>query len=314
MDLLGLYAFQSALDLEAKLRQHHPYTSQHLLKLFAMELSVITIPPSEPHTHTVIFLHGRGDTAKSFSSSLGRSKDSRGRSLLENFPSFRWVFPQSELRECAAFPASNPSQWFDIWNTKDFSEYEEVQAPGLRQSVESIRRILAQEAAALEGHWDRLVLAGISQGAATSVHTLLNLSLPPLPVALAQEFGLGAFLGFSCRMPFPRRSLAETRGVLDLEGVLSSDVVLRNTPVLLEHCIDDPVVLVANGRVLRDTLRGFGSQVTWKEYRDGRHWFNSPVGIDDAVDFLNVHVLEKLGFAASVSSLVNALPDAMDLY
>jgi predicted esterase len=92
-------------------------------------------------------------------------------------------------------------------------------------------------------------------------------------------------------MPFPGRTLAETRNVLGLENVPDNDEVLRNTPMLLEHCVDDPVVLIGNGRVLRDSLRGFGAQVSWKEYPDGGHWFNSPAGIDDVVDFLNQHVL-----------------------
>jgi predicted esterase len=89
-------------------------------------------------------------------------------------------------------------------------------------------------------------------------------------------------------MPFPNRTLKETRDVLSFE--VEGDEVLRNTPVLLEHCVDDSLVLVGNGRVLRDTLRGFGTSVTWKEYPDGGHCFNSPKGIDDAVGFLEEHV------------------------
>ena len=30
----------------------------------------------------------------------------------------------------------------------------------------------------------------------------------------------------------------------------------------------------------------FGANVTWKEYPDGGHWFNSPRGMDDVVAFL----------------------------
>jgi predicted esterase len=121
---------------------------------------------------------------------------------------------------------------------------------------------------------------GISQGAATAVHTLINLDLAP-------GVGLAAFVGFSCRMPFPGRSLADTRAVLTmLDRVPGHATVLEKTPMLLEHCANDPLVLVANGRVLRDTLRGFGAQVEWKEYPNGGHWFHSPDGMDDVVAFL----------------------------
>ncbi len=257
-----------------------------------MDLPFNTIHPTTLHTHTVVFLHGRGDTAQNFAPSLLLSTDSHNYTLPEIFPSFRWVFPQAEIRECFAFPGHKLSQWFDVWNVRNFAEQEEHQATGLRESVPSIRRILANEAAVLGGRWDRVVLAGISQGAATSVHTWLNLSLPLTDEVRPEQRRLGAFLGFSCRMPFPLRSLAETRNVLSLEGVSDNDELIRNTPVLLEHCVDDPLILIEHGYAVRDTLLGFGAQVTWKDYPLGGHWFNSPAGIDDAVEFLNNHIPE----------------------
>ena len=137
----------------------------------------------------------------------------------------------------------------------------------------------------VQGRWDRIVLAGISQGAATGVHVLANLDVP--------EGGLGAFLGFSCRFPFPREKLSEVRDVLDLADVPAHDTVLRQTPILLEHCIDDPLVLVRNGRALAETLRSFGAHVEWEEYASGGHWFNSPAGVDDAVKFIKAQVTES---------------------
>jgi predicted esterase len=258
-----------------------------------MDLPTTIFPPSAPHTHTVIFLHGRGDTAKNFASSLRFSRDSDNHSLFENFPSFRWVFPEAGLRETTALGGQKASQWFDIWDVTNFSDHEDLQATGLRESVTSIRQILKNEAENLDGKWDHIILAGISQGAATSVHTLLNLNAPQR---------LGGFLGFSCRLPFPGRSLADTRAVLGLEDVPSDNEVLRGTPVLLEHCVDDPLVLIDWGRTLRDTLGEFGAQVTWKEYPDGGHWFNSPVGMDDAVVFLKSHVLQNLESGANSPS------------
>jgi predicted esterase len=169
---------------------------------------------------------------------------------------------------------------------RDFAEREELQAEGLKETVPAIRGILASEAAQSRGRWDCIVLAGISMGAATSVHTLFNLAIPP-----DQGGRLAAFLGFSCRCPFAGRTLSEMRRILGLQDVPDYDDVLRDTPMLLEHCVDDPLVLVQNGRGLRDVLRGYGAKVEWKEYAKGGHWFNSPTGIDDAVAFLNLHVL-----------------------
>lgn len=185
---------------------------------------------------------------------------------------------------------------------RDFTIREELQAVGLRESVVAIRKILAAESAVLGGKWERVILMGISQGAATAVHALLNLEIPMGGGGIRQR--LGGFLGFSCRMPFPGRNLAETRAILGLEDVPKGDVVLRNTPILLEHCVDDPLVLIGNGRILRDTLRGFGARVEMIEYSDGGHWFNSHRGMDDAVAFLK-------GVQREISVLESS--DSMDL-
>ncbi|KAI0125963.1 Phospholipase/carboxylesterase, partial [Xylariales sp. AK1849] len=264
--------------------------------------------PLRHHTHTVVFLHGRGDTASGFAASLERSRDSHNRTIIEAFPAFRWVFPQAPTRPCASSPAVWP-QWFDVWNVQDFSEREELQLAGLKEVVPAVRSILANEAALLGGQWNRAVLAGISMGAATSVHTLFNLDIPA-----TQGGRLAAFLGFSCRCPFAGRTLPEIRSILGLENVPHHNEVLRNTPIFLEHCVDDPLVLVQNGRGLRDILKGYGAQVIWREYPSGGHWFNSPTGIDDIIAFLSWHVLEESSSRDIPSTQPQVIsPDAMDI-
>lgn len=244
-----------------------------------MAKAPLVVQPGSNHTHTIVFLHGRGDTAINFLKSLPYSRDSRNRSLVELYPTFRWVFPWAPVTS-TSLNGDRLSQWFDVWNVRDFSDREELQAEGLRDSVGGITKLLVAEAEALEGQWDRLVLMGISQGAATGIHAMLHLH--------HQAPRIGAFVGFSCRMPFPSRTLAETRKVLYPEAGTDENVeFLKRTPILLEHCIDDPLVLVHNGRTLRETLRGFGADVSWKEYPDGGHWLNSPGGIDDVAEFLN---------------------------
>ncbi|KAI0977270.1 phospholipase/carboxylesterase family protein [Xylaria arbuscula] len=237
--------------------------------------------PGQAHMHTVVFLHGRGDNAQSFRAALDHWRDSRNRTLADAFPTFRWVLPQAPMRKVANGGYTCP-QWFDTWNVRNLAEKEELQAPGLKDVIPKFRRMLADEAARLGGRYDRVVLAGISMGCATSAHLLFNLTEP-----------LGAFMGFSGRCPFYGRSLQQMREILGLDDVPDHDDVLRKTPMLLEHCVDDPLVLIQNGRALRDTLLGFGAQVEWKEYEDGGHWFHSPTGIDDTINFLEKHVLNR---------------------
>lgn len=197
------------------------------------------------------------------------------------------------------------TQWFDVWNVRDFAENEELQAIGLKEVVPAVRNLLHDEAKVLGGDYTKVILAGISMGAATSIHTLFNLSI-------SEQGGgrLGAFLGFSCRCPFAGRSLAQMRSTLGLgegEGgeALEYARVLENTPMLLEHCVDDPLVLVESGRGLRQILGEFGAAVQWKEYPSGGHWFNSPQGVDDVAVFL--------GKVLGISQLSAGHDDAMDI-
>lgn len=215
-------------------------------------------------------------------------------------------------------PETRP-QWFDVWNVRDFADREELQAEGLCEAAPRVRDMVRDEAARLAGRWDRVVLAGIGMGAATAVHTLFNLRVP------AEGGGrLAAFLGFCARCPFVGRDLAGMRAALGLEeeeeegvdgDVTAQDEVVRRTPVLLEHCVDDPLVKVEKGRGLRDTLRGFGAQVEWKEYPRGGHWFQEPEGLDDAVEFLERVVVESAGASEQGESKATtvASSEAMEL-
>lgn len=252
---------------------------------------VVEPQQGQPHTHTVIFLHGRGDNARDFKRCIEYNTwcNSRRDSPIEAFPTLRWVFPTAGLKPCDG-PGNPPSmsQWFDLFDHTNLKLREEIQAPGLRDSVGRVRNLIAEEAAKLGGRYDKIVLMGISQGGATSVHTLLNLVFPE---GYQGPKRLGAFVGIACRLPFPGRSLNDTRAILGLDG-RPDDEVIRNTPIILEHCVDDPTVRFEGGQGLRRQLEGFGATVVWKEYPEGGHWFKSPEGLDDVTTFLS-HVLPK---------------------
>jgi len=134
---------------------------------------------------------------------------------------------------------------------RDFADRENLQAAGLGEVLPSLRLLVNDEAALLGGRWDRIVLAGVSMGAATAVHLLFNLDIP------ASTGGtLATPMGFSCRCPFAGRDLAGMRNIFGFTWAPDHDHVIRPTPVLLEHCADDPLVLIESGRDLWETLRG----------------------------------------------------------
>jgi len=125
-----------------------------------------------PHTHTIILLHGRDSTAKEFADEFFECEATTNfkhphvdkRLLPDLFPTVRWVFPQAETLPSERF-GNEISQWFDMWTTENPQERPELQLPGLRRSVETILKVIAEEELILPR--DRIVLGGISQGLAT---------------------------------------------------------------------------------------------------------------------------------------------------
>lgn len=271
----------------------------------SMELGRSVVPPETEHTHTIIWLHGRGSTAQETAENLFLLRDTSRRTLSEVFPSVRWVFPQAELLYCER-DDQDWSQWFDVWNVLDFSDGEEMQAPGLRDSVRSITKLVHKEALTVGG-LNRVVLAGFSQGGSTAIHVLLNMPAPdnlepPKPkriktehfdVQIRRRQRLAGVMGFSCRLPFPGGTLEETREVLCLEGEPSNEIY-KNTPVFLGHCVDDPLVFVDYGRQLAEALGSFGMQGVSREYPEGGHKLNAPQGIDDIIVFLKAQGLKAV--------------------
>ncbi|KAH6892349.1 Phospholipase/Carboxylesterase family protein [Thelonectria olida] len=259
-------------------------------------LRIFTIPNAvpfhaRPPTHTIIFLHGRGDSARNFVETLGFSPDAHGHSITQSFPSVRWVFPEPVARP----GGERALQWFKVPDDLSDKADEDTQVEGLRKYVASIRNLIHREAFYLNGRYHRIGLMGHCQGAATALHALLSLDIKVMPddadgTPLPRR--LAAFIAFGARMPFPGRSLEGTRAVLHLDDTTATDKdsnhneILHNTPILLEHCDDDTIHPVKDGRALRDTLVSFGADVTLHEYVRGGHWFNTPCGIEDAIAFL----------------------------
>ncbi|KAI0475668.1 phospholipase/carboxylesterase family protein [Xylariaceae sp. FL0804] len=277
-----------------------------------MVLRCVTLPAHNQHTHTVIFLHGRGSSARDFSDELFEEYDDHGHTLQHIFPTVKWVFPEAGSRYSARFEDHFP-QWFDIWSLDDPDERRELQTDGLRQNTAELIALVRAEAVRVGG-LDRVVLAGISQGCALAIHALLN-----YPSAAAESPSsssspddeatrrLGAFVGLSSWMSLGEASVPDCRAALGLADLDAdpgdeqqqlpppppppSDHVYRNTPVFLSHSADDPTVPAAQGRRLRDILNAYGMRVTWREYANAEHWISGQQGVANIVAFLRSHGL-----------------------
>lgn len=101
-------------------------------------------PPTTPHTHTIIFLHGRGSTAQTFSEELFESQDSTGQYFTDLFPSIKWVFPCAKKR-WAEIDQEEMHQWFDMRSVQFPHEGSEAQRPALRESACELLQLVEVE-------------------------------------------------------------------------------------------------------------------------------------------------------------------------
>lgn len=252
------------------------------------------VDPVKEHTHTVILLHGRDSTALEFAEELFESQASNDCTLPEMFPTFKWVFPYSGLRNSIRFEMSL-SQWFDIWSVEESEERKELQKAGLNESIMLILDIINREASFVPP--SQIILGGISQGCATAIHSLMHC-----------DMRLCAFVGFCGWLPFRKEIDAFIKSEADADllraiqslfasasrnshSPISKNLYRKSesplaTPISLSHAMDDNMVPIGNGEKLYQTLNQLGMDVCWRAYKDGSHWINEPQGIDDMVGFL----------------------------
>lgn len=267
---------------------------------------VHVVEPTDSHTHTAIFLHGRGSNGPEFAEELfDESRLADQTTLAERFPGWRWVFPSSQQLWSTVFEMEIPA-WFEAHSLTDITTRQDLQMPGITESVEHLTAVVQSEIRTLGGEPGKVVLGGMSQGGAIAMWTLLQYSMK------SGGGQLGAFVGTSTWVPFAEsiKSLSNKAGSSGEDALASVDktdgekfvesmmgaltrVEARGgslfTPVFLGHGTDDGVVDVELGRQARDALRNVGFEVEWKEYVGAElegHWLKVPEEVDDIADFL----------------------------
>ena len=261
------------------------------------------IQPKLEHTHTVVMLHGRGSTCEEFAEELFASTLPDQRTLQDKLPGWRWVFPSSRELWSTAFQEPMPA-WFEAHSLTDITARQELQVEGIKESVKYILSIVEDEIGRLDGNTEKLVLGGISQGAAIGMWALLCQQNPAR--RLGAFFGASTWLPFATNIervfalqePLDRRQGSEP-GSMEMDSFvqtmmapLLAHVRQRSsslTPVLMGHGIDDAYVDIELGRQAAGVLLQIGLVVEWKEYSGAEeegHWFKVPEQIDDILQFL----------------------------
>lgn len=234
--------------------------------------------------NVLVLLHGRGMTSTDFSDDISDLAD-----LLSKH-NFRLVLPGSKLRYSSVFQCEM-SEWFDIYSLGDPDSRQELQLPGIQESVQEILQVIKEEVKTVDGDYGRVFLGGISQGMAVASLVLLLLGGK-----------LGGFVGASGWVPFQQELSDAIDASLDMRRVLQEKLGLvrddniedhnkeKPTPVFLGHGVDDIWVDIELGRKAGDLLRRCGYKVTLKEYAGAEqegHWFKEPEQYDDMVAFLD---------------------------
>ncbi len=192
----------------------------------------IELVSSPNPTAAVIWLHGLGADGNDFAGLVPELD-------LRDCPPIRFVFPHAPSIPVTMNAGYVMPAWYDI---PDLNRMEHQDAEGIQKSEQSIRDLIDNEV--VRGiSFDRIVLAGFSQGSAMALHTGLRLARP-----LAGIIALSGYLPLADRFAAERHAASAT------------------TPIFMAHGTNDPVVVASRGESARNALIALGHPVQWHSY------------------------------------------------
>ncbi|MEX2496313.1 MAG: alpha/beta fold hydrolase [Woeseia sp.] len=185
---------------------------------------------------SVIWLHGLGADGHDFEAvvpELGLPREA----------GIRFVFPHAPTRPVTINNGMTMRAWYDILSFDRAGQQDEK---GVRDSAKLIEQLVEREHERGSGY-DRIVVAGFSQGGAIALHTALR-----FPQRLAGVMALSTYLPV---------------GHLFAEEIAENESLRsRNLPIFMAHGSFDPVLPIQLGRESRQLLEGAGFAVAWHEY------------------------------------------------
>jgi phospholipase/carboxylesterase len=193
----------------------------------------IEVETAEHPTHSVIWLHGLGANGDDFVPVVPELGLSKGKAV-------RFIFPHAPQRPVTINGGYVMPAWYDILSLSDTAR--QIDVAGITTSRAQINALIAREVA--RGiPANHIVIAGFSQGGAMAYSIGLS-----YPERLAGVVALSAYL------PAPAW-LAEHRSAAN-----------HQTPLLVVHGTQDPVVSLALGQQAHTWLQQHEYAVTWQTY------------------------------------------------
>ncbi|KAF4983154.1 hypothetical protein FZEAL_1377 [Fusarium zealandicum] len=231
-----------------------------------MSIAPLVFPAASRHTATVIFVHGLGDTGHGWASSV---ENWRRRQRLDEV---KFILPHAPQIPISVNMGMRMPGWFDIkqlgGNVDDLIRNED--AEGIKRSQKYFHDLIQEEVnAGIPA--DRIVLGGFSQGGAMS-----------LLAGLTCTSKLGGIVGLSSWLLLSK-SFADIVKPTDAN---------RQTPVMMFHGDQDPIVRLERGQMSAELLKGLGYDVKWKVY-PGMDHSACPEELDEVENFLTKQLPPK---------------------
>jgi phospholipase/carboxylesterase len=198
-----------------------------MAQLEQVEVTIGTEPKG-----AVIWMHGLGADGWDFVPIVKELPLPEGLSL-------RFIFPHAPMRAVTINGGNVMRAWYDIAMT-DIARLPDER--GIRESQAQVNALIAREESRGVPA-DRIVLAGFSQGGAIALQAALR-----HPKKLAGVMALSTYL-----------TLADTLAA-------EASTANRDTPILMAHGTQDPVVPLKLATASRDKLVELGWKVEWREY------------------------------------------------
>lgn len=195
-------------------------------------LPCIELETAPNPTAAVIWLHGLGADGNDFVPIIPELK-------LSGCPGIRFIFPSAPSMPVTVNGGYVMPAWYDIIG-RNLMDQED--AAGIQKSAAAIVELIENEAS--RGiTYDKIVLAGFSQGCAMVLHIGLR-----FPHKLAGIIALSGYLPLALTANTEKHSAN------------------AHTPIFMAHGTYDPVVVLERAQASHSMLEKMGYQVDWNEY------------------------------------------------
>lgn len=185
---------------------------------------------------SIIWLHGLGADGHDFEAIVPELR-------LSDEVALRFVFPHAPIRSVTLNNGMDMRAWYDIYSLDRAGPQDEQ---GIRDSAELLLSYVEREHSA-GIPYEKIVLAGFSQGGAIALHTALRMTAP-----------LAGLMALSTYLPLQDNFAKE---------VTESDAAQsREIPIFMAHGSFDPVLPMALGSASAAILTDAGYNVDWREY------------------------------------------------